>query len=33
MHRETIGAYVLFFLAFLFVFVFMLNREYWKDVH
>ena len=33
MHREKIGAYVLFFLAFLFVFVFMLNREYWKDVH
>jgi ubiquinol-cytochrome c reductase cytochrome b subunit len=33
MHRETIGAYVLFFLAFLFVFAFMLNREYWKDVH
>jgi ubiquinol-cytochrome c reductase cytochrome b subunit len=33
LHRETIGAYVLFFLAFLFVFAFMLNREYWKDVH
>lgn len=33
MHRTTIGAYVLFFLAFLFVFVFMLNREYWKDIH
>ncbi len=33
MQRETIGAYVLFFLAFLFVFAFMLNREYWKDVH
>jgi ubiquinol-cytochrome c reductase cytochrome b subunit len=33
MHRKTIGAYVLFFLAFLFVFAFMLNREYWKDVH
>ncbi|HWK55660.1 MAG TPA: cytochrome c1 [Hyphomicrobiales bacterium] len=33
LHRETIGGYVLFFLAFLFVFVFMLNREYWKDVH
>jgi ubiquinol-cytochrome c reductase cytochrome b subunit len=32
MHRETIGSYVLFFLAFLFVFVFMLNREYWKDI-
>jgi ubiquinol-cytochrome c reductase cytochrome b subunit len=33
LHRETIGAYVLFFLAFLFVFAFMLNREYWKDIH
>src|SRR5690606_30403060 len=33
LHRETIGGYVLFFLAFLFVFVYMLNREYWKDVH
>jgi ubiquinol-cytochrome c reductase cytochrome b subunit len=33
MHRETIGIYVLFFLAFLFVFAFMLNREYWKDIH
>jgi ubiquinol-cytochrome c reductase cytochrome b subunit len=33
MHRKTIGAYVLFFLAFLFVFAFMLNREYWKDIH
>jgi len=33
LHRETIGGYVLFFLAFLFVFVFMLNREYWKDIH
>jgi ubiquinol-cytochrome c reductase cytochrome b subunit len=33
MHRETIGTYVLFFLAFLFVFAFMLNREYWKDIH
>jgi len=33
LHRETIGTYVLFFLAFLFVFAFMLNREYWKDIH
>jgi ubiquinol-cytochrome c reductase cytochrome b subunit len=33
LHRETIGTYVLFFLAFLFVFVYMLNREYWKDIH
>ncbi|MDC0598507.1 cytochrome b N-terminal domain-containing protein [Gammaproteobacteria bacterium] len=31
--REKIGALVLFFLAFLFVLVFMLNREYWKDIH
>jgi len=33
LHRETIGGYVLFFLAFLFVFAYMLSREYWKDVH
>jgi ubiquinol-cytochrome c reductase cytochrome b subunit len=33
LHREKIGAYVLFFLAFLFVFAYMLNREYWKDIH
>jgi ubiquinol-cytochrome c reductase cytochrome b subunit len=33
LHRETIGMYVLFFLAFLFVFAYMLNREYWKDIH
>ena len=33
LHRETIGGYVLFFLAFLFVFAYMLNREYWKDIH
>jgi ubiquinol-cytochrome c reductase cytochrome b subunit len=33
LHRATIGGYVLFFLAFLFVFAFMLNREYWKDIH
>lgn len=31
--RERIGGYVLLFLAFLFVFVYMLNREYWKDIH
>ncbi len=30
--RERIGGFVLLFLAFLFVFVYMLNREYWKDV-
>ncbi|MDK1023309.1 MAG: cytochrome c1 [Gammaproteobacteria bacterium] len=31
--RERIGVYVLFFLAFLFVFTYLLNREYWKDIH
>jgi ubiquinol-cytochrome c reductase cytochrome b subunit len=30
--RERIGGFVLFFLAFLFVLVYMLNREYWKDI-
>jgi ubiquinol-cytochrome c reductase cytochrome b subunit len=33
LERERIGGFVLLFLAFLFVFAFMLNREYWKDVH
>lgn len=31
--RQRIGVYVLLFLALLFVFVWLLNREYWKDVH
>lgn len=31
--RENLGVYVLFFLAFFFVFAYLLNREYWKDVH
>lgn len=31
--RERIGVYVLFFLAFLFVPTYLLNREYWKDIH
>ncbi len=30
---ERIGTYVLLFLAFLSIFVYFLNREYWKDVH
>ena len=30
---RRIGTGVLLFLAFLFVFVWLLNREYWKDVH
>ncbi|MEX2364962.1 MAG: cytochrome c1 [Pseudohongiellaceae bacterium] len=33
LERERIGGFVLLFLAFLFVFAYMLNREYWKDVH
>lgn len=33
LERERIGIYVLTFLAVLFVFTFLLNREYWKDVH
>jgi cytochrome c1 len=33
LERERLGIYVLFFLAFLFVFAYLLNREYWKDVH
>jgi len=31
--RKRIGIYVLFFLAIFFVFAWLLNREYWKDVH
>lgn len=31
--REHVGVYVLLFLALLFVFAWLLNREYWKDVH
>ncbi|MFL2840408.1 MAG: cytochrome c1 [Pseudohongiellaceae bacterium] len=30
--RERIGVFVLLFLALLFVLVYMLNREYWKDI-
>jgi len=30
---KTIGTYVLLFLAFLFIWVWLLNREYWKDIH
>lgn len=31
--RQTIGVYVLLFLVILFVFAYLLNREYWKDIH
>jgi ubiquinol-cytochrome c reductase cytochrome b subunit len=31
--RKQLGIYVLMFLAWLFVFAWLLNREYWKDVH
>ena len=31
--RKRIGTYALLFLAFLFVWVWLLNREYWKDIH
>lgn len=31
--RKRIGGYVLLFIAIFFVFAFLLNREYWKDVH
>jgi len=30
---QRIGTYVLLFLAFFFVFAYLLKREYWKDVH
>jgi ubiquinol-cytochrome c reductase cytochrome b subunit len=31
--RKRIGMYVLLFIAFFSVFCFLLNREYWKDIH
>ncbi len=31
--RKRIGIYVLLFLCVLFVFCYLLNREYWKDIH
>ncbi|WP_166268597.1 cytochrome c1 [Marinobacter caseinilyticus] len=31
--RERLGVFVLIFIAIFFVFAFLLNREYWKDVH
>lgn len=31
--RERIGGFVLLFLALLLVFAWLLNREYWKDIH
>ena len=31
--RHRIGIYVLLFLGIMFVFAYLLNREYWKDVH
>jgi len=33
LERERIGYFVLLFLAFFSVFTWLLNREYWKDVH
>lgn len=32
-HRKHLGIYVLSFLLLFFVFAWLLNREYWKDVH
>ncbi len=31
--RERLGIFVLIFIAIFFVFAYLLNREYWKDVH
>ena len=31
--RKRIGTYAMFFLAIFFVFGWLLNREYWKDIH
>jgi ubiquinol-cytochrome c reductase cytochrome c1 subunit len=31
--RERLGIFVLMFIVIFFVFAFLLNREFWKDVH
>ena len=31
--RERLGIFVLIFMAIFFIFAYLLNREYWKDVH
>ncbi|MCP3909248.1 MAG: cytochrome c1, partial [Oceanicoccus sp.] len=31
--RKRIGIYVLLFITLFFVFAYLLNREYWKDIH
>ncbi len=31
--RKRIGVYVLLFLVVLFIFVWLLNREYWREIH
>ncbi|MCR8923707.1 cytochrome b N-terminal domain-containing protein [Dasania sp. GY-MA-18] len=31
--RKRIGIFVLVFIALFFIFTYMLNREYWKDIH
>ena len=31
--RERIGIYVLLFICILFIFTYLLNKEYWKDIH
>ena len=33
LESQRIGIYVLLYLAFFFVFAYLLKREYWKDVH
>ncbi|MEH6686129.1 MAG: cytochrome c1 [Halopseudomonas sabulinigri] len=33
LERQRIGVYVLLYLAFLFVFAYLLKREYWRDIH
>jgi ubiquinol-cytochrome c reductase cytochrome c1 subunit len=33
LERQQTGIFVLFFLAILFVFAYMLKKEYWKDIH
>jgi ubiquinol-cytochrome c reductase cytochrome c1 subunit len=33
LERQRLGVWVLIFLGFLFIFAYLLKKEFWKDVH
>jgi ubiquinol-cytochrome c reductase cytochrome c1 subunit len=33
LERERLGMFALIFVAIFFIFAYLLNREYWKDIH